>query len=170
MNPVSSTSLSRRSLLAAGGAALAATALGGPAIAASGAATAAPASGGIGLPVNEMTAILQADGIVSGAVLEVDIDRSDLDVLGPDGVKFVDGFQLQHEFFFQQLAGGTAIMNGDMALRPTEIQPVIDGLTRLGFTFQAFHQHLYNITPMVWFIHLRQVGQPLDLLAGCTSW
>ncbi len=29
--------------------------------------------------------------------------------------------------------------------------------------FQAEHQHLYDISPMVWFIHVREVGDPLRL-------
>ncbi len=29
--------------------------------------------------------------------------------------------------------------------------------------FQAEHQHLYDISPMVWFIHFREVGDPLRL-------
>jgi uncharacterized protein DUF1259 len=148
---------SRRLVLAAGGAAaLSAGLLGGSA----GRAAAAAATG---LPVDRMEEILQADGLVSGPVLEVDIDRSDLHVVGPQGVPFREGFQLQHEFFFQQLGSGQAIINGDMALLPAETQKVIDGLNRFGFVFQAFHQHLYDMTPMVWFIHLRKTGNPLDL-------
>jgi hypothetical protein len=110
-----------------------------------------------------MQDILQADGTVSGGVLDVDINRSDLHVTGPHGLVFKDGFQIQHEFFFQSLGGGQAIVNGDVALLASETQRIIDGLHRLGFVFQAFHQHLYDLSPMVWFIHLRAVGKPLDL-------
>ena len=151
------STLSRRTVLAAGGAtALAVGAFGLPS-------AVAGADDSIGLPVDAMTKILQADGLVSGGVLEVDIDRSDIKATGPGGVPLEDGFQLQHEFFFQSLGGGTAIMNGDMSLRPSETQPVLARLEELGFTFQAFHQHVYNFSPVVWFIHMRIVGAPLDL-------
>lgn len=115
------------------------------------------------LPVEEMQEILQADGNVSGGVLDVEFNRSDLTVTGPHGVRFEDGFQIQHEFFFQSLGSGLAIVNGDMALLSSETQHVIDGLARAGFVFQAFHQHLYDLSPMVWFIHLRATGRPLEL-------
>jgi hypothetical protein len=146
--------LSRRTVLAAGGAG---------ALAVAAPLRAAAATSSIGLPVADMTKVLQADGTVSGGVLEVDIDRSDLTVVGPDDVRFEDGFQLQHEFYFQSLGGGTAMMNGDMSLRPSETQPVIERLEELGFTFQAFHQHLYDLSPMVWFIHMRIVGEPIEI-------
>jgi uncharacterized protein DUF1259 len=156
MTDLEISQLSRRNLLLAGGtAALAATVL-------TGAATPAFASG-TALPAEEMQEILQADGMVSDGVLEVDIDRSDLHVTGPAGTPFVDGFQIQHELYFQSLGSGKAIFNGDVALRPSETQRVIDGIERQGLVFQAFHQHLYDLTPMVWFIHFRGVGEPLDL-------
>ena len=148
---------SRRLVLAAGGAAALSAGLIGTSAVSSAAGT------GTGLPVDGMEKILQADGLVSGPVLEVDIDRSDIQVVGPRGIPFREGFQLQHEFFFQQLGSGSAILNGDLCLLPSETQKVIDGLGRLGFVFQAFHQHLYDLTPMVWFIHMRKVGDPLAL-------
>jgi hypothetical protein len=156
MTDLEQPKLSRRNLLLAGGtAALAATVVAG---------TASPAlAAGTALPVDEMQEVLQADGMVSNGVLEVDINRSDLHVTGPQGTPFVQGFQLQHEFYFQSVGADKAIFNGDVALRPSETQPVIDGIEQQGLTFQAFHQHLYDLTPMVWFIHFRGVGDPLDL-------
>jgi hypothetical protein len=148
--------LSRRNLLLAGGtAALAATVVAG---------TAAPAFASTSaLPVEEIQEILQADGMLSNGVLEVDINRSDLHVTGPAGTPFVAGFQLQHEIYFQSLGSHKAIVNGDFSLRPTETQRVIDGIEKQGLVFQAFHQHLYDLNPMVWFIHFRGIGDPVDL-------
>jgi hypothetical protein len=56
-----------------------------------------------------------------------------------------------------------AFFNGDIALLPDEIQGVIDAILATGLVFQAFHQHLYDLDPMVWFIHFRGVGDPLAL-------
>lgn len=123
------------------------------------------------LPVKAIEKILQADGQVSkSGVLEVDIDRKDLHVIGGNPpVRFKDGFQLQHELFFQSLGRGKAILNGDLTLRPQEIQPVIDAFIAHGLTFQAQHQHLYDMRPMVWFVHFRAIGDPIRLAGAARA-
>jgi hypothetical protein len=60
-------------------------------------------------------------------------------------------------------------MNGDLAVRPGEIQAVIDAILANGLVFQAFHQHYYDVSPMVWFIHLRGAGDPLTLARACRA-
>jgi hypothetical protein len=137
--------------------------LGTPAIAH--AATArAQHSGGDKLPVHAIEQAMQSDGTVSSGILSIEQDRSDIHAKGGNPrVTFVDGFQLQNEFFFQSLGHGRAIMNGDMALRERELQPVIDAILSHGLVFQAEHQHLTDIEPMVWFIHLRGTGDAVDL-------
>lgn len=124
---------------------------------------AAPGTGR--LPVKKIERIMQAEGTVTkSGVLEIDIDRSDLKVTGgTPRVRFENGFQIQHEVYFQSIGRNKAIMNGDLALRPQEIQRVIDGYLRHGIIFQAQHQHLYDLEPMVWFLHFRAVGDPLKL-------
>ncbi|MFD7923773.1 DUF1259 domain-containing protein [Streptomyces sp. NPDC059740] len=122
------------------------------------------ATASAGLPVSEMEHILQADGDVSDGVLAVDIARSDIHAKGgPDAVPFQEGFQLQHELYFQATGSGHAILNGDVALRQQEVQPVIDALVAHHLVFQAEHQHLYDLRPMVWFVHFRGSGDPLRL-------
>jgi hypothetical protein len=78
-------------------------------------------------------------------------------------------FELHGDLAFQPLAGGQAFLNGDLAVLPDEIQPVIDAIIANGLVFQAFHQHLYGLTPMVWFIHLRGAGDPLALARACRA-
>jgi hypothetical protein len=107
---------------------------------------------------------MQAKGTVSGGVLNIELDRDDIgDVRGPLGVIFTPSFEINGNVFFQPLAGGRALMNGDLALKPDELQPFIDALLRNGLVFQAFHQHLPDLDPPVWFMHFRGVGGPLDL-------
>jgi len=43
------------------------------------------------------------------------------------------------------------------------VNPFIDALLRNHLTFQAEHQHFYDLTPEVWFIHFRGVGNPVVL-------
>ncbi|HEU5030486.1 MAG TPA: DUF1259 domain-containing protein [Spirillospora sp.] len=133
--------------------------------------TAQAGTGSERLPVKRIERTLEADGHVSGSgVLEVDIDRKDLHVSGGrPRVEFKDGFQIQHELFFQSLGHGKAILNGDLALRPGEIQRVIDGFIAHGLTFQAQHQHLYDLRPMVWFLHFRAVGDPVRLAGAARA-
>jgi hypothetical protein len=113
--------------------------------------------------VQRIEKIVGADGQVSDGVLSIEVNRSDLSVTGPQHVPFVTGFQIQGEFYFQALAGSKAVLNGDMALKASEIQPFIDALLAHHLVFQAEHQHLYTLRPMVWFIHMRGVARPLTL-------
>jgi Domain of Unknown Function (DUF1259) len=116
------------------------------------------------LPVTQIENIMQADGSVSrSGVLEVDQDRSDLSIsAGTPSTSLATGV-IHQETFFHAHGKRRAIVNGDLALRPQEIQPGIDALGRGGLVFQALHQHLYDMTPMMWFIHLRGTGDPLKL-------
>jgi len=116
------------------------------------------------LPAKQIENVLQADGHMSHGVLEVDLNRSDVHVVGGStGTPFEDGFQLQHEVFFESLGKHKAIVNGDFSLKPSELQPVVASLLSHGLTFQAEHQHLYDLTPMMRFVHFRGVGTPVGL-------
>lgn len=86
-----------------------------------------------GLPVKHIERVLRADGQMSHGVLEVDLNRSDVEATGGQShASFVAGFQLQHEIYSQSLRPGRAIVNGDLALKPSEIQPVIDAMLAKG--------------------------------------
>ena len=115
------------------------------------------------LPVSAIERIIGADGHVSDRVLAIDVNRDDLHATGPDGTAFKPGFQLQHELDFQAIGHGKAIVNGDLALSPGETQKVISGLLRHHLRLQAFHQHLYDMSPVVWYIHFRGVAGPRTL-------
>jgi hypothetical protein len=150
----------RRTALALGGGVAGALVTGGaPAVATSG----SGASTG-SLPVKQIEAILQMDGTVSSGVLDVSVARDDIgNVRGPRGVVFTPDFEIHGDLYFQPLSGGRALLNGDMALKPSELQDFIDALLSHGLTWQAFHQHLPELNPMVWFMHFRGVGDPLEL-------
>lgn len=116
------------------------------------------------LPVKGIERTLQADGEMSHGVLAIDINRSDVTAVGGDTHSpFVTGFQLQHEIYFQSLGPHRAIVNGDLSLKPSEIQPAIDAMLARGLRIQAEHQHLYDVVPMMWFVHFRGVGTPMSL-------
>jgi hypothetical protein len=123
---------------------------------------AATAAGGT-LPKDRMEQILKTDGTWSNGVLEFAYDRDDLHVTGPHGIPFKPAFQVDGTFFFQPLGHGRAIMNGDTALLSHELNPFIDALLAHGLVFQAQHQHFFELDPMVWFVHTRGVGDPIQL-------
>ena len=115
------------------------------------------------LPVEQIERIIQAEGMVSGAVLSIDISRDDIgNVQGPRGVIFTPDFEVHGTLDFQPLKAGGAFLNGDLALREEEVNPFIAALLTNGIVFQAFHQHTPS-TPQVWFVHFRGTGDPLVL-------
>jgi hypothetical protein len=116
------------------------------------------------LPVTAIEQILEAQGSVSSGVLSVSIERSDIgDVQGPMGVTFPPAFEINGDLTFQPLGGDLAFFNGDLALKPGELNAVIDAIHANGLVFQAMHQHYFDLDPMVWFIHFRGVGRPRTL-------
>jgi Domain of Unknown Function (DUF1259) len=152
--------LTRRRALAAGGSAAA----GMMALRLPDAARAASSTGGRRLPVKAIERIVQIPGTVSSGVLDITVSRDDIGhVHGPEGVIFLPDFEIHGDLYFQPLPGGRALLNGDLALKPDELERFIDALLAHGLVFQAFHQHLPDLSPMVWFMHFRGVGDPLAL-------
>jgi hypothetical protein len=116
------------------------------------------------LPVQVMQKIIGAEGSTSKSVLGISVSRDDIGtVTGPGGVPIKAPFQLNHDFFFQPLGDKLAFFNGDVCLKPSEVDPVIDALFESNLVFQALHQHFYDFDPPVWFIHFRGLGDPSKL-------
>ncbi len=125
-------------------------------------AEAAPASGG-SLPVKRIEKIMENTGTVSNGVLTIDLDRTDLHVIGPHGLPWKPGFELTHEFYFQPLGEGRAILNAEMTLLSKELNPVIDQIFAGGLYLMAEHQHFFDEKPQTFHIHLRGIGDPIQL-------
>jgi len=165
--------ISRRRALALGGGIAGGLAVASsPLLGAPGRALAATARGGIDvtgnakngqLPVQQIEAIMETTGMMMNGVLDITLDRDDLNVTGPLGVPFKPPFQESSEFYFQSLGNGRAIMNGDAALLASETNPFMDKLFAGGIVFQAFHQHFVDESPQTWHIHYRAIGDPLHI-------
>ncbi len=157
--------ISRRSALGlSGGAAAGAVLAGSPWLTAAEATTNTIRRQSGKLPAEEIQRIVQAEGMVTKGVLSIDLSRDDIgDVRGPLGVTFNGSFEVDGTLTFQPLGRHLAFFNGDLALRPEETQRFLDALLANGLTFQAFHQHYIEMTPNVWFIHWRGMGEPLAL-------
>ncbi len=115
---------------------------------------------------NAIERIIGAQGMSSSGVFSIEIDRDDIREANIHGVPVLPAFELNGTLFFQNLGGGSAIMNSDMALKATEINRFIDQLIAHDIVFQAEHQHFYDLQPLVWFIHFRAVGDPLHIARG----
>ncbi len=119
---------------------------------------------GTSLPVQAIEQIMETNNAtVMNGVLTIELDRNDLHVIGPHGIPFKPAWELNGEFFFQPLGNGKALLNGDFPVLPHEANPFIDKLFAGGLVFQAFHQHFFDLQPMVFFIHFRGIGDPLQL-------
>jgi Domain of Unknown Function (DUF1259) len=117
------------------------------------------------LPKDQMEQILDATADVSDGLVHFSIDRDDAGIVqGPLGVPFSGAFEINGDLYFQPLKhGSAAFFNGDIALKPEELNPVIDAIIANGLIFQAMHQHYFDLRPMWWFIHMRGLGDPLRL-------
>jgi hypothetical protein len=110
--------------------------------------------------------ILQASGEMMYGILDIGINRPDISNVTLRGVPIRPGFQINGDAFFQPLPDGRALVNGDVALKPNEVTGFIDQLLAHNIVLQALHQHFYDFSPPVWYIHYRAVGQPQEIARG----
>jgi hypothetical protein len=116
------------------------------------------------LPAAAIEQIIGAEGSVSGGVLGIAVARSDVGpVQGPLGVRFAPSFEIGGDLTFQPLGAHRAFFNGDLALKASELNAVVDAILANGLVFQAMHQHYFDLDPMVWFVHFRGQADPLTL-------
>jgi len=115
------------------------------------------------LPVKQIEDIMRTTGMVMNDVLTIELDRDDLHVTGPGGVPFKPSFEENHTFSFQPLSNGRAILNAEMALLPSETNPVMDRIFAGGLVLMSFHQHFFNESPQTFHIHYRGIGDPLRI-------
>ena len=119
--------------------------------------------------IQEVEAIIQAQGMVSNGVFSIEIDRNDITDVTLHGVPILPAFQINGSLNFQAVNGSsssTTAMNSDMALKNEELDAFIDQLLIHDIAFQAEHQHFYDFEPLVWFIHFRATGDPIAIAKG----
>ncbi len=118
--------------------------------------------------IQDIEEIIQAQGQVSNGVFQIEIDRNDIPNVTLHGVPIKPSFEINGTLNFQAVNGSTsvAMMNSDMALKAEELDPFIHQLILHNITFQAEHQHFYDFSPMVWFVHFRAMGDPIQIAKG----
>lgn len=119
--------------------------------------------GSIGLPVAAIEKALQIKGTISHGVLSEGFARTDINDVTIHGVPIKPDFEINGEWDFQSLGHGRAFENGDMPVKPSEVDPVISAIVENHLVFEAFHQHMYDFTPIVYFIHIRAEGNPVTI-------
>lgn len=110
--------------------------------------------------------IIGAKGTIANGLLSFEIDRDDITNATLRGVPIKSAFQVNGNLFFENLGMGRVMMNSDLALKASEIDPFIDRLLLNDIVFQAEHQHFYDLEPVVWFIHFRATGDPIKIARG----
>ncbi len=111
----------------------------------------------------QIEAIMQTTGTMQNGVLYIELDRTDLTVIGPQGIPFKPAFEILHEFFFQPLDNGQAFLNAEFTFIAAEMTRVLDAILANGLTVMAQHQHFIGERPQTWHYHFRGVGDPLAL-------
>ena len=130
------------------------------------AAPAAPTAAWHGV-VAEIERIIRVKGMVSNGVLGLEVDRDDIPHVHKEGVPVKPAFEINGNLYFQSMGGDQVMMNGDLCFKPEELNPAIDQMVKHGMTWQAMHQHLWGLHPMVWFMHMRMRGSARTVARAC---
>ncbi len=119
--------------------------------------------------IKEIEAIVRAKGTYANGVLNIEIDRNDLSQITKKGVPIKPAFEVNGNLCFQALPDGSTMLNADLAFTEDELNPAIHQMVTHHITFQAFHQHLFALQPMVYFEHFRGRGKAADLARACAD-
>jgi hypothetical protein len=114
----------------------------------------------------EIQDIIDADGSVMNGVFSIELDRNDIPNVRLHNVPILPLFQINGDLVFQSIGNGKVMMNSDMCLKASELNPFIHELIEHGIVFQAEHQHFYDFEPLVWFVHFRAAGDPVWIAKG----
>ncbi len=112
--------------------------------------------------------VIQAQGTASNGVFAIEVDRKDIPNVHLRGVPILPSFEINGTLNFQSVdgGGGNVFTNSDLCLKADEIDPFISQLIDHDIIFQAEHQHFYDFDPLVWFIHFRAYGDAKQVASG----
>ena len=116
--------------------------------------------------VDEIESIINAKGTIENGLLHIGIDRDDIPNVTLRGVPILPSFEINGDLYFQCLGGNEVILNADLCVKGSETQDFIGELIKHNIAFQAFHQHFYDFSPIVWFVHFRARGDGVQIARG----
>ena len=125
------------------------------------AAAAPPAVGVTGAAVAK---IIGHEGEQSGPVYKITIGRPDVD-LREHGAKINARMGLNTWAAFAG-SDADAMVAGDVAMRESEVQPVLKALRSHGINVVAIHHHMTGVAPAVIFLHYFGTGSAATLAQG----
>ncbi len=106
---------------------------------------------------SEVEDALGRTGKLEGGIYKLTFPRTDLHVrIGNTSVEPAAG--LTSWMAFRQDGAG-AVVVGDLALRETEVTPVVSTLALNGFEVSAIHNHLLSERPRIMFVHFFARGE-----------
>ena len=111
-----------------------------------------------------LEAALGAKSSLAGGVLKFTFDRSS--AMSGESIGGAMGVNTWAAF-----AGSDkkAVVDGDFAMRDTEVQPVLKALRKAGIDVVAIHNHMIGETPRIVFLHYWGVGPAVELAKGVKS-
>src|SRR5215204_2704652 len=126
----------------------------------------APAAGATPAGVTGATVarIIGHEGEQNGPVYKITIGRPDIDVR-EHGAKINARMGLNTWAAFAG-TDADAMVGGDVAMRESEVQPVLKALRSHGIDVVAIHHHMTDVKPMVVFLHYYGTGPATKLAAG----
>src|SRR5258708_26187926 len=107
--------------------------------------------------------VLGRSGNLQGDIYRVGFPRNDLRVT-VGAVRVRPSLALGSWVAFKQTSDSTAMLMGDLVLRPVEVTAVIDALQRGGIRQTAPHKHLLGESPHVGFLPIGGPRRPDQLL------
>jgi hypothetical protein len=110
----------------------------------------------------KVDAALGKTASVQGEVHRYGIPRSDLQVT-LDGVTIKPALALGGWLGFEPVAGGSALVMGDLVLTESEVNPVMAKLLESGIEVTAIHNHLLRTSPPTFYMHIHGHGDPMAM-------
>lgn len=126
-----------------------------------------PASQNAGF--DKIQQIIDVKGNVKHGLLHLEIDRNDMTNVTLHGIPITPDFQLNGDIYFQPHGNDQVVLNADLPLKASELNPFIQQLVSNDIAVQAEHQHFYDFSPEVWFVHFRAQGPPEKVAHGLKS-
>jgi hypothetical protein len=124
------------------------------------------AQGGGAQPSSDWTAVDQALGrkgaLQPGDVMRYSFPRSDLQVTAA-GVAIKPALALGSWIAFKNVAGGHAMVMGDLVLTEDEVGPVMRALQQGGVEQTALHNHVLHESPRVMYMHIAAHGDGVTI-------
>lgn len=116
-----------------------------------------------GLDPAALDEVMGRSGTAAGGVYKYAIPRNEAVTM--DSMT-VPPSQAQTVVGFQPLGGSRAAVNGDIVMTAEEVQPVLTALREGGLDVVALHNHMFNETPRLFYVHFWGVDDATTLASG----